>query len=389
MSTRKLCMIPGPVEFNEEVLAALAAPALSHVSPEFIEKFGTALELLRKVFLAPSGQPFVLAGSGTLTWDITASNLVEPGESVLVINTGIFGDWFGECLEVYGAKVTQLRPAEFGGRPSLQEIEQALVKGGADGKPYKLVTITHVDTSTGVLHDAEAIAKLVHQKSPSTLIALDGVCSVAAEEIRQEEWRIDVVMTGSQKALGVPPGLAVMVVSQRALSTALTRAAGPSSYFCSFAKWLPIMKKYEARQPSYFGTPAVGLVSALEVSLKQILAGGLDKRFELHKAASQKVKSKLQSFGLKLVPVNPECAANSLTAVYFPPNVTGPQFLPKVAAHGVVIAGGLHPNHAAQYFRVGHMNISATENDTRHHLDITLNAIEQALKECGYVAPQQ
>ena len=95
-------MIPGPVEFESCVLNAMSTPATSHVDPGFINTFGESLELMRKVFLAPTAQPFVVSGSGTLTWDMTAANLVEPGESVLVITTGIFGDWFAECFKVYG-----------------------------------------------------------------------------------------------------------------------------------------------------------------------------------------------------------------------------------------------------------------------------------------------
>ncbi|KAJ3108470.1 hypothetical protein HDU97_001177 [Phlyctochytrium planicorne] len=383
--SKKLCMIPGPVEFDDEVLAAMSTPATSHVDPAFIDKFGSSLELLRKVFFAPTAQPFVFAGSGTLTWDATAANVVEPGESVLVINTGIFGDWFAECLTVYGAKVTQLKAA-FGDRPTLGEIEAALK---ASPTPYKLITVTHVDTSSGVLNDIKSVAEVIKRISSSSLIALDGVCSVGAEPIKQDEWGLDIVMTGSQKALGVPPGLAVMVVSQRALDIALNRKAPPATYFASFKKWLPIMKKYEARQGSYFATPPVQLILALHVSLSQLVAaiGSLETRFEQHQKVSDRVKDSLESWGLKIVPVSRSAAAHTLTAVYYPPGVTPAEFLGKVGAQGVILAGGLHPEHATKYFRVGHMNVSAIRDPTIGHLDATLNAIKNALKELGYAHP--
>lgn len=250
---------------------------------------------MRKVWLAPTGQPFIVSGSGTLTWDMTASNLLEKGDDCLVVNSGIFGDWFAECLEVYGGKVDQIR-AEFGDFPSLSQIEEALTR-----KRYKLITVTHVDTSSGVLADIKAVAELVRKVSPQTLIALDGVCSVAAEEIRMEEWGLDVVMTASQKAIGVPPGLALLVVSQRALEVSLNRSSPPTTYFGSFKKWLPIMKKYEARQPSYFATPPVQLIMALEVSLKQFMIKGMDHRFEAHVVASKKIKEAISRLGLRLV----------------------------------------------------------------------------------------
>ncbi|KAL2915822.1 hypothetical protein HK105_204523 [Polyrhizophydium stewartii] len=371
--SHKLCAIPGPVEFDPMVLEAMSTPATSHVDPAFINAFGNAIELTRKVFLAPTGQPFILAGSGTLTWDMTAANLVEPGEKVLVVNTGIFGDWFAECLQVYGASVKQLTAA-FGDRPAFDDIAAAL-----KADKYKLITITHVDTSSGVLNDVKAIAEIVRRVSPDTLIAVDGVCSVAAEEIRMDEWGLDVVMTASQKAIGVPPGLALMVVSQRALAVAKARKAAPTIYFGSFAKWLPIMQKYEARQPSYFATPPVQLILALEVSLKQLVAGGMDERFAKHVAASNKVKQAIERAGLKLVPASHAIAANTLSAVYYPEGVAPADFLKSFSESGIVIAGGLHPLHNTKYFRIGHMNVTATEPENGH-LDKIIAALDKAVK---------
>jgi alanine-glyoxylate transaminase/serine-glyoxylate transaminase/serine-pyruvate transaminase len=160
-------------------------------------------------------------------------NLIEKGDKALVCNTGYFGDRFGECLSVYGANVTNLK-APIGGRPTLQEIEKAL---RAD--KYKMITITHVDTSTGVLSDIKAIAELTRRVSPDTLVVVDGVCSVGSEEIQFDEWDLDVVITGSQKGLGVPPGLSIVIASQRALSTFQNRQSPIASYFSNWQRWLP------------------------------------------------------------------------------------------------------------------------------------------------------
>jgi alanine-glyoxylate transaminase/serine-glyoxylate transaminase/serine-pyruvate transaminase len=375
---QKLCMIPGPVEVHEDVLAAMATPATSHVSPVFINIFGEALENLRRVFLTKDAQPFIVSGSGTLTWDMTAVNLIQPNEKVLVLNTGLFGDRIGECMETYGAKVTHLR-APIGDRPSLEEIEKTLKSQG----PFRMLTVTHVDTSTGVLSDIEAISKLVRRVSPDTLIAVDGVCSVAAEPIRMDDWHIDVVMTASQKALGTPPGLAIVLASQRAMKVYETRTAPIASYYASWKRWLPIMHAYEARKGAYFGTPAVQLIMALNVSLKQILARNMETVFEQHKRVSEHVKKTVQGWGLKLVPYSVEKAAHSMTAVYYPEGIVAADFLGKIGAHGVVLAGGLHPEIATKYFRIGHMGVSVCEPE-RKHIDTTLKAIESALRESGY-----
>jgi len=373
-------MIPGPVEFHEDVLGAMSTPSTSHVAPNFINEFGEALELVRKVVQTKNGQPFIIAGSGTLGWDMTASNIVEAGEDVLVLNTGYFGDRFGECLEIYGAKVTQVR-APIGDRPSLDEVREAL-----KAKNYKLITITHVDTSTSVLQNVKEIAAVVREVSPSTLIAVDGVCSVGSEELRMDDWGIDVVMTASQKALGCPPGLCVLVASERAIATFSKRKTVVPNYYGGWSRWLPIMQNYEARKPSYFATPSVQLICALRVSLQQIVAEGLDNRFAMHVKASNKIKDALAKWGLKILPVSRDKASNSLTAVYYDDSVAGTDLLPKIGARGVVVAGGLHRDCAAKYFRIGHMNISVTQPD-RGHIDATLSAIESALKECGYKFP--
>jgi len=196
--------------------------------------------------------------------------------------------------------VTHLRANTIGDRPSLEEIEKALTSATT---PYKLVTITHVDTSTGVLSDIKSMAALVKAISPSTLIAVDGVCSVAVEEIRMDEWNIDIVLTASQKAIGVPPGLCILFANPRAIDAFNSRKTPVPSYYANWKKWIPIMKAYEDRKPLYFATPAVQLIMALHVSLKQILSapGGMEERFRKHIHASNLMKDRMESLGLRMV----------------------------------------------------------------------------------------
>lgn len=146
---------------------------------------------------------------------------------------GYFADSFAACFETYGARPTQLK-APIGSGPSLEEVEKALAS-----KKYKICTVTHTDTSTGVLSDIRKVAEIVHRVSPDTLVVVDGVCSVGCEEIRFDDWGLDVVLTASQKAIGVPAGLCIMMLSGRAVRTFEARKAPPGSYFASFANWLP------------------------------------------------------------------------------------------------------------------------------------------------------
>ena len=193
--------------------------------------------MLRKLVQTsdPASQPFVISGSGTLGWDMVAANLAEHGEEALVLHTGYFADSFADCFETYGVKATQLK-APIGDRPQLPEIEKTLKE-----RKFKLITITHVDTSTGVLSEIKAVSDLVHRVSPETLIVVDGVCSVGSEEIQFDAWGIDVVLTASQKAIGCPPGLCIMMCSGRAIETFKNRKTPSASYFASIKNWLPSM----------------------------------------------------------------------------------------------------------------------------------------------------
>lgn len=371
MKGRKILMIPGPIEFEPAVMQAVGMQTTSHVAPDFIASFGHALEMMREVWLAPSGQPFIIAGTGTLAMDMAGSNLIEPGDSALVISTGYFGDRYADLLRRYGANVTLLKAAT-GGTIKVSEVEAELKK-----KRYKLMTFTHVDTSTAVMVDPGPLG-LLGQKY-GALTVLDGVCSVAGEEIRQDDWKIDVVLTASQKAVGVPPGLALMVVSEKALGVWRERKTPVGNYYCDWSHWLPVMKAYEERRPSYFGTPAVNLVTGLEVSLGIILKEGMDSRFARHQYLARGFRAAIRDMGLKMIPLSEEISASTLSAPYYPEGIQGAAFMKAIAASDVILAGGLLPEIKDKYFRVGHMG-SVTNGD----ILATLSAIDTALKSTGY-----
>jgi len=364
-------MIPGPIEFEPKVLQALGTPTDSHVSPNFIETFGNSLELMREVWQSKTGQPFIMAGSGTLAMDMAVVNFIEPNDNVLVISTGYFGERFADICKRYGANVTILT-TEVGNIVSLNTIEKEL-----STKNYKLLTITHVDTSTGVLVNPEPIAKLA--KKYDTLSVLDGVCSVAGEEIKQDKWGIDVVFTASQKAIGVPPGLALLMVSEKAMGVFKNRKTPVQNYYADFTNWLPIMNAYENRNPSYFGTPPVNLITALEVSLQQITSEGMETRFLRHKKIATAFREAILTLGLKLLPIDKNISANTLTAVYYPENIERGTFLKHIGNNDIILAGGLLPSHKTKYFRVGHMG-SVNNND----ILATIAAIESSLINCNF-----
>lgn len=363
-------MIPGPIEFEPAVMRAMGSPTTSHVAPSFVESFGHCLDMMKEVWMCPTGQPFIVAGTGTLAMDMAGANLIEPGDAALVISTGYFGERFAALLERYGAEVTVLKAATGQVVPA-EAIESELKK-----KPYKLVTFTHVDTSTAVIVDPAPIGKL--GKKYGVLTVLDGVCSVAGEEIRQREWGIDIVLTASQKAIGVPPGLALLVASERAMGTWRSRKEPVRNYYADWGNWLPIMEAYAERRPAYFGTPAVNLVAALEVSLGQILSEGMKARFDRHKQLAGAFRAAMGALGLQMIP-GPNVSANTLSAVYYPEGVEAADFIKAMSSSDVIVAPGLLPELKTRYFRVGHMG-SVSKAD----LLATVGAIGMAMKQCGH-----
>ncbi|KAI9464590.1 PLP-dependent transferase [Lactarius psammicola] len=373
----KLLVIPGPIEVTDEVLYANAHPSVSHMSADFTAVFGESIRLTREVVRTTTAQPFLISGSGTLGWDQVSANLVEPGENVLVLNTGYFGESFADCLQTYGAEVTQLC-ADFGATVAVDQVEQAL-----QSKKYKIVTITHVDTSTGVLSNPQPVAEAVKRVSPDTLVVLDAVCAVASEEIQMDNWGIDVVITASQKGLGAPPGLSIVVVSEKAMKVFETRSKPIPAFYASWKRqvWLPIMKGYEGGTPAYFATPPVNLVHAYHQSLSQIIKASpsLDERLELHRETSSRVKAAAAELGLSQLPIVPEIAANGMTALWCPDGVKSSELLPAFLQRGVVIAGGLG-TRKDKYFRIGHMGSTAIDSK-RGDVDQVIDVLKEVILE--------
>lgn len=373
-----LLMIPGPIELSPAVSAAMAGRTRGHLEPAFVSCFGKALKMMREVWLAgPDAQPFVVAGSGTLAMEITAQNLIDEGDAVVVVETGYFSERMAEILRRRGAQVSMVH-AEAGDAPTTDQLRTMLAT-----QPHPVaVFATHVDTSTGVRVDAKAIAQIANEYG--AMVVLDGVCAVGGEALEMQAWGVDVALTASQKAIGLPPGLALLVASKRALARRAALQRSPSLAL-DFAAWQPIMQAYEAGTTSYFATPATNLVVALEVGLGELLAESnsaataMALRLREHERAASAVRKGLSCYGLAFVPRSPELMANTLTACYLPEGI-GPELVAGIAKHGVVVAGGLHPAIRTRSFRIGHMGHSSR---TPQHLLRCVEAVGLALKGLG------
>ena len=358
-----LTMIPGPTPVHARILNALARPTTSHVAPSFVDEFRQTLAGFRAVCQSETAQPFIVAGGGTLAMEIALVNVVAPGERVLVVSHGYFGDRFGDLAASFGIEADVVK-SEWGKAVPPGEVANRLAAGS-----YAAVTITHVDTSTGTLSPVEAY--LEELKGRDELVILDGVCATGGVDERFDEWGIDVLLTGPQKAIGAPPGLALCLFGERALDRRRARTSVPA-YYADVMRWLPVMQD----PGKYYSTPCVNEIVALAEALRMLHAEGLPARLARHGRVARAVRAGLDALGLRLFTA-PDCRADTLSVVLLPEGVADAAFRKEVASRGVVVAGGLGPI-AGKAFRLGHMgNIGAAE------VVAALGAIEGSLATLG------
>lgn len=360
---KELLLIPGPTPVSEDVLHALSRETISHVSDKFASIMVEALQKTRVVFGCESGFPFIIAGSGTLGMEMALVNILGENENLLVVSNGFFGDRFVEIGESIGAKVELVR-AEPGDRVSIAEIERKIKE-----KKFSVLTLTHVDTSTGVLSNVEEVCSLVKQVSPETLIVVDGVCATGGVKEEFDKWQVDVMFTGSQKALAVPPGLTLLAFSAGAVEK--RKALGKiHSYYSDILKWMPVMEDPH----KYFATPAVNMVYALNASLDAILRQGLENYFEKHKVMSDKIRRAMMVMGFEVVAKHP---SPTLTVFKYPEGIDDLSFRKSLAKKGVIVAAGLK-ELAGKCFRMGHMG-TVTEDE----ILVALKRITETVEELG------
>ncbi|KAF9048251.1 PLP-dependent transferase [Hymenopellis radicata] len=196
-----------------------------------------------------------------------------------------------------------------------------------------------------------------------------------------DDWGIDVVLTASQKGLGVPPGLSILVAGPKAIEVFEKRTTPVAAYYASWTKWLPIMRSYDAGKPAYFATPAVNLIYAYHASLKQITSSdeALQERFLAHQRASDRIKALARHLGFKEVPLREGGKANGMTAVYVPQGYKPSDVMPKLTESGVIIAGGIHKDIKDKYIRIGHMGTSVVD-DRRGDVEKIEKALEESVK---------
>jgi aspartate aminotransferase-like enzyme len=279
---------------------------------------------------------------------------------------GYFGDYFVKMSRAHGGVPTVL-DIPWGKCAKPDQVKEALEK-----EDYKAVTITHVDTSTGAVNPVREIGQIVHANSDAFYI-VDTVCSLGGLEVRTDDWHIDACVSGSQKCIGVPPGLALISINDRVLNLLESRKMPVTFWYGDLKNWLPVM-----RDPSkYFATPAVNMIYSLSESLKAILAEGLETRFRRHHIMAEAFRSALGGLKVKLV-ADLACAADTLTAAYYPDGIEDLAFRNGMRQCGIVVAATIGPIKG-KGFRVGHMG-NVSQNDIMS----TIGSIEVTLKRLNY-----
>lgn len=364
MKNRPYVMIPGPSPTVEAIQNQMARVTASFKDPEFVKDFREMVIDLKEM-LYTAGECVVIAGTGTLAMEAAIANTTGPGDNILIVSHGFFGDRFVDMCERRGLSVDVLA-SEWGRAVPVEDIENKLGQ-----KKYAALTVTHVDTSTGTCAPVEAIGK-VAGKFDDTLFILDGVCATAAEPEYVDEMGIDVLLTGSQKAFGVTPGLAILWAGPKALERRKALGTIPDSYI-DFEKWIPIMQD----PMKYWGTPPVNLIWALKESVNLIKEEGLENRYIRHRSDAKGIQAGLEALGFKIL-AEANCRAATLSVVIYPDGVDDEAFRNTLTEEGVVTAASLGA-YAGKSFRLGHMG-----NIDKHVVVSTLAAIERALHRVGH-----
>ncbi|WP_431028662.1 pyridoxal-phosphate-dependent aminotransferase family protein [Lysinibacillus sp. LZ02] len=369
MKNKEILLVPGPTPVVDEIYEALASETRGHTDARFVAIYKRAIENTKKLFNT-DGEVYVVAGSGTLAMEMAIVNTVAEGERLLVISHGYFGDRFTPLAKAYGIEVDVLQ-AEWGKRVEIEAVREQLAS-----YTYKAVTVTHADTSTGVASDLETLIPII--KAAGALAIVDGVVATAAlqEDMSKayggnEAYKIDIALTGSQKAIGVPPGLAIIAFSKQALA-AREALETVRAYYADIHNWRPIMDN----PANYFATPPVNLIYAYDKALEIVLEEGMEKREARHIMYGRAVREALRSYGMTPL-ADEEVAAATLSCILYPEGVEDAAFRSNLASRGVIVAGSL-AHLAGKAFRIGHMG-----NTTPDQLEKAIRLIGEVLMEQG------
>ena len=352
---------PGPTPIPPEALLAMAQPIDYHRSEDAVALIKDVLEKLKHVFQTDNDVLF-LTSSGTGAMDGAVSNLLCRDDKVLVIRSGKFGERWAEICEAYGVKVIPI-DVRWGDSVAPEVVESVL----ATHPDAKAIFATLCETSTGALHDIESIARIT--QSIPTLLVVDAISALGADDLQMDNWGVDVVVSCSQKGLMTPPGLAFAVLNERAWKA--TERSNLPKYYFDFRK--AHQRGLEGSVPY---TPAVTLLAALQCALNRICEEGIRNAISRHNRMAIATRNAIKAIGLQLFATSP---ANTLTSIRLPEDLDGKAYVRMMREkHGITYAGGqgILSGRIVRIAHLGWMN----END----VIVAISAFERGLSEIGY-----
>ncbi|HUL42812.1 MAG TPA: alanine--glyoxylate aminotransferase family protein [Bacteroidota bacterium] len=359
---KKRLYTPGPTPVPEDVMMRMAEPIIHHRSAEFNELFTRVNENLKYLF--QTKQPVLtLTCSGTGGVESTIVSLFSPGDVVVAVNGGKFGERWVEMPKVFGLKSVELK-VEWGKAPGADQLRDLLHANPT----AKAVYLTHSETSTGTATDVRLLAEVIHRHSDA-LVCVDGITAIGAHEFRFDEWGIDVCVTGSQKGLMIPPGLAFVALSAKAIGR--MRASTLPKFYFDLGKALAAYEKNDTPW-----TPAASLIIGVDVALQKIRREGIENIWRRHERMAYGLRDGIRALGLKLFSDQPSFA---VTPVVVPSGIEWKSFNKILKLkYGITVAGG-QGDYTGKIFRISHLGYY-------DELDIVtvLAALERTLAECGH-----
>ncbi|MBP1686129.1 MAG: aminotransferase, class [Deltaproteobacteria bacterium] len=358
-------LAPGPTPVPPRVLLAMAQPIIHHRTPQFSRIFAETKNALQELFQTQQ-DVLMLAASGSGAMESAITNLFSPGDEVLVVNGGKFGERWMKISAAFGLKVTELR-VEWGKSVTVDAVRQLL-----DERPaIRAVLVQASETSTTVVHPVEALANLTRQRD--TLLVVDGITAVGVLDIPMDRWGIDVLVTGSQKALMLPPGLAFIALSERAWKR--TKEGKVARFYFDLAK----ERDNQAKDTTAW-TPAISLIIGLRESLAMIREEGLRRVFERHARMAAATRAAAHALDLRLVA--PDAPSPAVTGMYTPADVDGGKLVAYLRDRmGVTFAGG-QDQLKGKIVRIAHLGYMGAFD-----VVTAIAALEMALVHFGHRVP--
>jgi len=358
-----LLMMPGPVPVAPRVLRAMSKSMINHRSAEFAAIYDDCREVLADVFQTKN-DIFVISGSGTAGMEAAVGSVVESGDKVVAIENGKFGERFKDLAALYGDVV----PLEFewGTSVDLELVKEKLEAGA------KAITLVHNETSAGILNPAAEIGKLA--KKHDALFIMDGVTSLGGDEVKVDEWGVDIAVVGSQKCLAAPPGLAMVSVSEKAFEVMNDVKKRP--YYNDLKAYKKSGDKARTETPY---TPAIPLFYALQEALHIVKEEGMEARINRHRVLSEAVRAGVAEMNIEMFPQLNEYSqySNTVSAMKAPEGIDGEDIKGDMKKRGIIVAGG-QAHLKGKIFRIGSMG-----NATARDVLSTLQELEIVLKKRG------